>query len=131
MANLAEISEELNYDELTLVQKRNRNIERNKNFFLTLFGSSSSKELTAVDSHTSDKNSDNSRSNVGRDKLDSLICDEERRREDILTSLSVYFPHRRDVIQNLAGYLNPVSELQFSRGHRPFLYSNFLTDHCD
>jgi hypothetical protein len=111
MAELAETSEDLNYDELTLVQKRNRNLERNRNFFLTLFGSSSSKESTTVDSHTSEKNSDISRSNVGRDKLDSLISDEEGRREDILTTLSVYYPHRRDVIQNLAGYLNPVSVL--------------------
>lgn len=109
MAGLAEISEDLNYDELTLVQKRNRNIERNKNFFLTLFGSSSSKESNTLDSNASEKNSDITSSNVGRDKLDSLICDEERRREDHVTALSVYFPHRRDVIQNLAGYLNPVS----------------------
>lgn len=109
MADITEISEDLKYDELTLVQKRNRNIERNKNFFLSLFGSSSLKELTTVDSHTSEKNSDISRDDVGRNRLDSLICEEERKREDIVTSLSVYYPHRRDVIQNLAGYLNPVS----------------------
>jgi hypothetical protein len=111
MADLAETCEDLNYDELTLVQKRNWNIERNRNFFLTLFGSSSSKVSTVIDCHTSEKRSDISRINVGRDKLDSLICDEERRRDDILTTLSVYYPHRRDVIQNLAGYLNPVSVL--------------------
>lgn len=109
MADSDEIDHDAGYDELTLLEKRNRNIERNKLFFLSLFGSSASKAIESAESVTVAENLYATSHKVARFQLDSFICDEEKKREDIVTSLSAYYPHRRDVIQKLVGYLHPVS----------------------
>lgn len=96
-----------NYSQLTLLEKRNRNIERNKNFFMTLFGSSDPgmSHSTEVDAELK---IDSSLGKIDSIKLDELILCEEKKRDDIVASLSVYFPHREDVLKDLMGYMNPV-----------------------
>lgn len=109
MADTDDTDRDAGYNELTLLEKRNRNIERNKSFFLSLFGSSTSKPIESTESATAVDNSNFTSHKVARFQLDSFICDEEKKREDIVTSLSAYYPHRRDVIQKLVGFLHPVS----------------------
>lgn len=109
MVDSDEIDHDAGYNELTLLEKRNRNIERNKSFFLSLFGSSTSKPIDSSESVAVVESSNATSHKVARFQLDSFICDEEKKREDIVTSLSAYYPHRRDVIQKLVGYLHPVS----------------------
>ena len=109
MAESDDIDHDAGYNELTLLEKRNRNIERNKTFFLSLFGSSISKSVESSESATVVDSVNTTSHKVARFQLDSFICDEEKKREDIVTSLSAYYPHRRGVIQRLVGYLHPVS----------------------
>ena len=109
MAESDDIDHDAGYNELTLLEKRNRNIERNKTFFLSLFGSSISKPVESSDSVSVVDSVNTTSHKVARFQLDSFICDEEKKREDIVTSLSAYYPHRRGVIQRLVGYLHPVS----------------------
>jgi hypothetical protein len=98
------------YGELTLLERRDLNIERNKSFFLSLFGSSSStttnfaKDVKQGNEHTVDVDFG------GRNMLDARLCEEEMKIEDIVVSLSSHYLHRCYLIQNLAGYLNSVSQ---------------------
>ena len=109
MAGAADRSDADFYGELTLLERRDINIERNRSFFLSLFGSSSTttknsaKDEREGNKHTVDINIG------GRNMLDARLCEEEMKMEDIVISLSVHCLHRRDLIHKLAGYLNPVS----------------------
>lgn len=99
------------YNELSLLEKRNRNIERNKSFFLSLFGSSTAKAVEPTETVAAVDSISSVSHKVARYQLDSFIYDEEKKREDIVTSLAAYYPHRRDVIQKIVGYMHPVSLL--------------------
>ena len=109
MTSAADRSDADFHGELTLLERRDINIERNKSFFLSLFGSSSS-TTTNFSKDEKERNEHNVVINIdGRYMLDSRLCEEEMRMEDIVISLSSLYLHRRDLIRKLAGYLNPVS----------------------
>lgn len=121
--------EESDYSRLTLLEKRNRNIERNKNFFLALFNApaqdspANCKEILVVE-----KKREKYPQKIEGEKLDSAIFEEQKRREDIVTSLSGYFPHRREVLQRLVGYLDPVSFVRFCLLHKSDCVTYCLND---
>lgn len=104
-----EKEDDSNYSQLTLLEKRNRNIERNKNFFLALFGSSDS-SAGSCSVTASDKVIDSDERKIGTNELDELIRCEDKKRDDIVQSLSAYFPYRQSELQSLMGYLNPVRQ---------------------
>ena len=114
MAGTANRSDADFYGELTLLERRDINIERNRSFFLSLFGSSSS---TTKNSGKDGREGNEQTVDInvgGRNMLDARLCEEEMKIEDIVISLSTHYPHRRDLIHRLAGYLNPVS---YSENH--------------
>ena len=109
MATATDRSDGTFRNELTLLERRDINIERNRSFFLSLFGSSSSVIANSANGEEGRNEDEIGVSNGVRKVLDLQLREEEIRREDIVISLSSYFLHRRDLIHKLAGYLNPVS----------------------
>ena len=105
-AEYSHADDDSNYSQLTLLEKRNRNIERNKKFFMTLFGSSDPEISYSTEVGAEVEIS--SSGEIDSINLDELILCEEKKRDDIVASLSVYFPHREDVLKGLMGYMNPV-----------------------
>jgi hypothetical protein len=108
--HLINVNIDQNYSQLTLLEKRDKNIERNKNYFLALFGSSEPGLSATPNNGQSDSKTNGSNIKIDEDNLNKLINDEEEKRKNTVESMSTYFPHRREVIQKLIGYLNPVSE---------------------
>ena len=101
------------YSHLTLLEKRDKNIERNNRYYLTLFGSSVPESVVEPDViEESDRTVIVENTISDEDKLDA-VPDYHSNRKEKLSAFSTLYPHRFEEIETVLGYLNPVSSCQF------------------